>query len=82
MHAVVTDAGVCEDGDVLLLMSDAIAAWYLQRLEKNDLDPDEIQRTKCDDELSQFLDAERLAGRIRNDDVAILRIEITERRIN
>ena len=82
MQAVVTDAGVCENGDVLLLMSDAIAAWYLQRLEKNDLDPDEILRTKCDDELSQFLDAERLAGRIRNDDVAILRIEITERRIN
>jgi len=82
MQAVVTDAGVCENGDVLLLMSDAIAAWYLQRLEQNDLDPDEVVRSKCDDELSQFFDAERLAGRIRNDDVAILRIEITERRIN
>ncbi|HJP92150.1 MAG TPA: hypothetical protein VJ875_09360 [Pyrinomonadaceae bacterium] len=82
MQAVVTDSGICENGDVLLLMSDAIAAWYLQRLEQNDLDPDEVVRTKCDDELSQFFDAERLAGRIRNDDVAILRIEITERRIN
>jgi hypothetical protein len=79
MQSVVTDSGVCQSEDVLLLMSDAMAAWYLQRLEKNDFDPDELMRTKRDDELTRFFDDERISGRMRNDDLAILRIEITQR---
>ncbi|HKG98806.1 MAG TPA: hypothetical protein VKA97_13375, partial [Pyrinomonadaceae bacterium] len=80
--SLVIDSGSCESGDVLLLMSDGIAAWYLQRLETNDLDVDELIRSMQDDELSRFCDDERLAGRIRNDDLAVVRIEITPRRIS
>lgn len=82
MQSVVIDSGNCESGDVLLLMSDAIASWYLQRLETNDLDPVELIRSMHDEELSRFLDDERLAGRIRNDDIALVRIQITQRRIS
>jgi hypothetical protein len=82
MQAVVIDSGTCENGDVLLLMSDGVACWYLERLETNDLEPQELIRSKHDEELSRFFDDERLAGRIRNDDLALVRIEITQRRIS
>ena len=82
MPSVVIDSGSCETGDVLLLMSDGIAAWYLQRLETNDLDPDELIRSRQDEELDRFFDEERLVGRIRNDDIALIRIELTQRRIS
>jgi hypothetical protein len=80
MQSVVIDSGSCESGDVLLLMSDAAAAWYLKRLE-NGSGAGNLFDMKCDEELSRFFDEERLAGRIRNDDLAIIRIEISERRI-
>ncbi len=80
MRSVVVDSGNCECGDVLLLMSDAAAAWYLKRIE-NGAGTGDVFETKCDEELSRFFDEERLAGRIRNDDLAIIRIEIRERRV-
>ena len=76
MQSVVTDSGTCQIGDVLLLMSDAAASWCLQRFETGDLDVDQFLSTKTDAELREFFDTERLAGRIRNDDLAIVRIEI------
>ena len=79
MQSVVTDSGTCEDDDVLLLMSDAAAAWFLQQLENNDLTPVELLRARPAGELNRFFDEERLAGRIRNDDIAIVCIEIRQR---
>jgi hypothetical protein len=79
MKSVVIDSGPCESGDVLLLMSDAVASWYLQCFENDDLAAGDRFFTRSDDELIEFFDEERLAGRIRNDDLAIVRIEITER---
>jgi len=76
MQSVVTDSGTFQDGDVLLLMSDAASLWCLQRFENGDLDVSEFLSAKSDEELREFFDAERLAGRIRNDDLAIVRIEI------
>jgi hypothetical protein len=80
MQSVVIDSGSCENGDVLLLMSDGAAAWCLQRFENSDFDPDFLT-ARTDEELTRFFDDERQAGRIRNDDIAIVRIEI-KRRIN
>ena len=77
MQSVVVDSGTCENGDVLLLASDAAAAWCLQRFENGDFDPDFL--TAEDEELRRFFDDERQAGRIRNDDLAIVRIEIKRR---
>lgn len=79
MQSVVVASGSFEDGDVLLLASDATASWCLQRFEKGDFDPDFLSPN--DDELRRFFDEERQAGKIRNDDLALVRIEI-KRRIN
>ena len=76
MTSVVIDSGNCDNGDVLLLLSDATACWFLERFEKGDLDPNELLKTKDDQELKQFFNDERLAGRMRNDDLAVLRIEL------
>ena len=78
MQSVVIDSGNCESGDVLLLASDATAAWCLQRFENGDFDPDFLT-TEDDAGLRRFFDAERQTGRIRNDDLAIVRIEIKRR---
>ena len=82
MQSLVIDSGECEIGDVLLLMSDGIASWCLQHLEKNDLNPDELICSKHDEELAQFFNDERSDGRMRNDDIAVVRIEITQRSIS
>ena len=76
MQSVVTDSGTFQDGDVLLLMSDAASLWCLQRFENGDLNIDQFLSAKSDEELRKFFDTERMAGRIRNDDLAIVRIEI------
>lgn len=76
MQSVVTDSGTCQNGDVLLLTSDATASWCLQRFENGDLDVEHFLSVKTDEELREFFDTERGAGRIRNDDLAIVRIEI------
>jgi hypothetical protein len=77
MQSVVVDSGSCENGDVILLASDAAAAWCLQRFENDNFDPQFLSAE--DEELRRFFDAERQAGRIRNDDLAIVRIEIKRR---
>jgi hypothetical protein len=82
MQSVVSEAGNFENGDVLFLLSDGIASWFLERLEKKDLDPNEFIGSKEDEELKQFFGEERLAGRMRNDDIALLRIEIRQRRMS
>jgi hypothetical protein len=81
MRSVVIDSGVFESGDVLLLMSDAAASWYLQSLESDNLGAESLFFGSVDEAINEFFDAERLAGRIRNDDIAIVRIEINQRRI-
>ena len=75
MQSVVIDSGSCECGDVLLVMSDAAASWCLQHFESGDFDANFLTG-KDDEELRRFFDEERQAGRIRNDDLAIVRIEI------
>ena len=79
MQSVAIESGCCEDGDVLLLLSDGIASWYLQRFEENDFDPNELLETKQHEELNEYFDDQRLAGRMRNDDLAVIRIEIKRR---
>jgi len=60
-------------------MSDAAASWCLQCLENGNLDVERFLGTNENDQLNKFFDDERLAGRIRNDDLAIVRIEIQRR---
>lgn len=80
MKSLVIESGSCENGDTLLLLSDAAASWFLERLEKNDLAANDFLQTQEDEQVRQFFDDERLKGRMRNDDLAVLRIEIQQRR--
>ena len=74
------DSGRCENGDVLLLASDAAAAWYLERFEQHDFA--DVFQTHGSEALAQFFENERDAGRIRNDDIAIVRLELQQRSIS
>jgi hypothetical protein len=79
---IVVDSGSIRAGDICLLMSDAAAAWYLAlwesdrtALEKADL----LLKASMEDELVNFFRGERCAKRIKNDDIAILRLEVSEK---
>ena len=78
--SLVIDSGRCQPNDILFLLSDAVAAWYLERFEQNDF-PD-ILRENDEPEAAKFFENERLAGRIRNDDIAVIRLEIQQRSIS
>jgi len=82
MKSLVIESGECESGDTLFLLSDAVASWFLERLEKNDLAANDFLQTQDDDRLKQFFDDERVSGRMRNDDLAVLRVEIQHRRMS
>jgi hypothetical protein len=79
MQSLVIDSAGFQSEDVLLLMSDAAAFWCLRCLENHSFDVDTFLSKNETDELNKFFDDERLAGRIRNDDLAIVRIEIQRR---
>lgn len=79
-HALVLDSGACQHDDVLFLLSDAVAAWYLEHPEQSDLSG--VFESNDDDAIAAFFDNERQAGRIKNDDIAVIRIEVQQRSIN
>jgi hypothetical protein len=68
-------------GDVFLLMTDAIAAWYLQAINTS---PDTAREFDAylagtnDHELEALIRRCRNSGRLRNDDVAAVRIAIID----
>lgn len=74
--------GTCIPGDVFYLMTDALACWFLRRHEEGQadslfaIDGPEVFKRIVDGQRAK-LDAE---GRpyLRNDDVTLLRLEITE----
>jgi hypothetical protein len=77
--AIALQTGEILEGDKLLLLSDATAAWYLKLCEQKD------HKTKSDFEvlldeddetaISDFLELERSTRRLKDDDVAIVCIE-------
>ena len=79
-QALTIDSGRCQNGDVLLLASDAAAAWYLERFEQQNFA--DVFQTHDIEALAQFFENERDAGRIRNDDIAIVRLELQQRSIS
>ena len=79
-QALVIDCGSCENNDVLFLLSDAAAAWYLERFEQNSFS--DLFQNNDSAALSEFFENERQTGRIRNDDIAVMRLEIQQRSIS
>ena len=78
--SLVIESGRCEPNDILFLVSDAAAAWYLERFEQNDFS--DILRDNDEPDAAKFFENERQAGRIRNDDIAVIRLEIQQRSIS
>jgi hypothetical protein len=71
--------GVCLAGDVVLLMSDAIACWYLgQAANAQDLLDEFHAATSAANEFLVFVERERAARRLRNDDVAVVKLIVSE----
>ena len=79
-QSLVIESGSCENNDVLFLASDAAAAWYLERFEQNDFS--DVFASRDPEALAVFFENERLAGRIRNDDIAVMRLEVQQRSIS
>jgi len=77
---IVVDSGVLQAGDALLLLSDAVAAWYLSLVEeRNDEKRSVFERLlerDSDHALAEFFAGERNSARIKDDDVAIVKIEV------
>lgn len=76
------ESGEAREGDVLLLLTDAVAAWYLRAFAEADSSMTKVVAkfenrlaARSDEELNSLIDAERRAGRLRDDDVAAVRIE-------
>jgi hypothetical protein len=71
--------GTLEEGDEFILLSDAIAAWYLGNTENSQRDRSELLRLlsmrDCDGLEELVRDSQR-RGTMRNDDVVVMRIAV------
>jgi hypothetical protein len=80
-RAVRVATGSVTPGDVFWLMSDAIACWYLGTWAHRGTARGELHQAMQapdDSPLSRLVSRERRARRLRDDDVAVLRIEVGE----
>jgi hypothetical protein len=79
LSQAVARRGEARAGDTFWLLSDAAAAWYLMLSETRDPQRALFEALLADskhDELVDFFERERLSNRIKDDDIAILRIEV------
>ena len=81
MDQVLIKDGRAKVGDVFLLLTDAIAAWYLQALDTSPelaQEFDASQASTNDHGLETLIRRCRDSGSLRNDDVAAIRIAIRD----
>lgn len=75
----VEGAGEAKDGDVFLLLSDAVAAWFLGLCERRHplvAEVDSLLAASENEAVAELLRRERAAQRLKDDDVAIIRIAV------
>jgi serine/threonine protein phosphatase PrpC len=70
-----TIAGTLRQGDVLLLMTDALAEWFLREHEAGHAPWSELVCLRAND-FALWVDALRLARELKNDDVTLLIVEL------
>ncbi len=73
--------GQCEHGDVLFLATDAVAAWFLGAAEAGHAPWRELDAIARDDAegFAAWTGQQRTTGRMRNDDVTLVRVEVGRR---
>jgi hypothetical protein len=73
--------GSAQRGDTLLLMSDAVACWFLEASSSAPNQADEFQRLLNEgqtEKLDIFIDDNRLTTAMKNDDVAVIYIRVVD----
>lgn len=76
---VETASGKAEPSDQFFLCTDAMAAWFLQRAASGSKPWYEVMDlTRAGDQtaFAQWADGERAAGRMRNDDIALIHLDL------
>ena len=71
--------GRAEPGDTFLLMTDALSAWYFETSARRDPCAEQFDSLLAASEngsLSELVRRERAAARMKDDDVAVVRIEV------
>ena len=80
LEHLVVDAGVMRLGDQLLLLTDGVAAWYLLLDETCDFATRAVFTRLLEKEdyagLTQLFESERSSGRLKDDDIAIISLEV------
>lgn len=74
--------GSAEPGDTFLLMTDALSAWYLETSARRDPCAEEFDSLLAASEngsLSELVRRERAAARMKDDDVAVVRVGVETR---
>jgi hypothetical protein len=78
LNEIAVSSGRLLSGDKLFLMSDAIASWYLMLSERGDSATksqfDELLDNDTPGVLEEFLELQRAEGRLKNDDIAIVKL--------
>lgn len=64
--------GDCGNGDVMLLMTDALAAWFLKRHEAGEKPWKALGELRSDQDFSEFIEQQRTNTSMRNDDVTLV----------
>lgn len=70
--------GDCRGGDLFLLMTDALAKWFLQRVVVGEKPWRRLDDLADEDAFREFVFAEREAGRMENDDTTLMRVRWPE----
>ena len=78
VSAVDRAEGGCEAGDLLFLTTDAVAAWFLASTERGGTPWRELAAIPRDDAdaFASWALTQRTAGRLRNDDATLVRVEV------
>jgi hypothetical protein len=66
--------GVCQVGDVFLLMTDALAAWFLRQADANANPLATILKITTEAEFSKFIEEQRQSTALKNDDVTLMTV--------
>jgi hypothetical protein len=74
--AVRETEGLARPGDLLLLMTDALAAWFLAEAELGRRPWALLDRIATQEEFASFVDLMRAGRSMRNDDVTLLKIGV------
>lgn len=77
---LVSASGEAERGDIFLLMSDALSAWYLESSSKRDgraAEFDSLLGASENDSLARLFRGERESKRMKDDDVAVVRVQLS-----